>query len=98
MHAALRAGSAHRLVDQGAPHPLVDCARYQTGTVNSGGVIFTIIGFLVLTLGGWLGCSIVFVHGMRVLSLVDEPAERAAAPIPKGRGLAPSSSALRIFP
>ncbi len=34
----------------------------------------------MLTLGGWLGGSIVFVHGMRVLNLVDEPARRAALP------------------
>jgi uncharacterized membrane protein len=36
----------------------------------------------LLTLGGWLGGAIVFVHGMRVLSLVDEPASRAATPVP----------------
>jgi hypothetical protein len=42
----------------------------------------TLIGFGLLTLGGWFGGAIVFVHGMRVLSLVDEPASRAAAPIP----------------
>jgi hypothetical protein len=41
----------------------------------------TLIGFAVLTLGGWLGGAIVFTHGMRVLKLVDEPAERAVAPI-----------------
>ena len=40
------------------------------------------IGFGLLTLGGWLGGAIVFVHGMRVLSLVSEPAERAVAPVP----------------
>jgi hypothetical protein len=42
----------------------------------------TLIGFGLLTLGGWLGGAIVFVHGMRVLSLVHEPASRAAAPVP----------------
>jgi len=44
--------------------------------------VLTLIGFGLLTLGGWLGGAIVFVHGMRVLSLVHEPASRAAAPIP----------------
>jgi hypothetical protein len=44
--------------------------------------VLTLIGFGLLTLGGWLGGAIVFVHGMRVLSLVDEPASRAAAPVP----------------
>ena len=39
-------------------------------------------GSLVLTLGGWLGGAIVFTHGMRVLSLVDEPTKRAVSPMP----------------
>jgi len=34
----------------------------------------------VLTLGGWLGGTVVFVHGMRVLNLVDEPAVEAITP------------------
>ena len=29
--------------------------------------MLTVIGFALLTLGGWLGGAIVFVHGMRVL-------------------------------
>ena len=37
----------------------------------------------LLTLGGWLGGAIVFVHGMRVLGLPKEPAERAVSPLPK---------------
>jgi hypothetical protein len=36
----------------------------------------------MLTIGGWLGGAIVFVYGMRVLNLVEEPAARAAAPVP----------------
>lgn len=52
------------------------------GVVGDGAFVLTVIGFLLLTLGGWLGGSIVFVHGMRVLSLVEEPARRAASPIP----------------
>jgi hypothetical protein len=44
--------------------------------------VLTLIGFGLLTLGGWLGGAIVFVHGMRVLSLVHEPAARASAPVP----------------
>ena len=35
-----------------------------------------------LTLGGWLGGTIVFVHGMRVLKAGDEPAGR---PVPRVR-------------
>ena len=43
--------------------------------------MLTLVGYAVLILGGWLGGSIVFVHGMRVLNLVEEPAMRAAAPV-----------------
>jgi hypothetical protein len=35
---------------------------------------------VALTLGGWLGGTTVFVHGMRVLSLVDEPTGKAVTP------------------
>jgi uncharacterized membrane protein len=52
------------------------------GVITDAAFVLTVIGFLLLTLGGWLGGSIVFVHGMRVLNLVEEPASRAAAPIP----------------
>src|SRR6266508_4519064 len=41
-----------------------------------------LIGFGFMTLGGWLGGAVVYVHGMRVLSLVDEPTERAVSPKP----------------
>ena len=51
--------------------------------MTSGPFILTVVGFGLLTLGGWLGGTIVFVHGMRVLSLVKEPADRAVSPIPK---------------
>jgi uncharacterized membrane protein len=55
---------------------------FKAGNIHAGSVILTLIGFGLLTLGGWLGGAIVFVHGMRVLNLVDEPATRAAAPVP----------------
>jgi len=57
-------------------------ASYKHGDVSGGAFVLTLIGFGLLTLGGWLGGAIVFVHGMRVLSLVKEPASRAAAPVP----------------
>ena len=50
--------------------------------MSSGAYILTVIGFCCLTLGGWLGGSLVFVHGMRVLNLLKEPTERAIAPVP----------------
>ena len=57
-------------------------ASYKHVDVSAGTFVMTLIGFALLTLGGWLGGAIVFVHGMRVLNLVHEPATRAAAPVP----------------
>jgi uncharacterized membrane protein len=56
--------------------------QYTHGDVSSGAFVLTVIGFLILTVGGWLGGAVVYVHGMRVLNLVKEPAGRAAAPVP----------------
>jgi uncharacterized membrane protein len=56
-------------------------ADYADGVVGGGPLVLTLVGFGFLTLGGWLGGTIVYVHGMRVLNLVDEPARRAAAPV-----------------
>ena len=39
---------------------------YRHGSVTTGGLIPTLVGFASLTAGGWLGGAIVFVHGMRV--------------------------------
>ena|SRR5438105_4287906 len=55
---------------------------WQHGNVTALPFALNVIGFLVLAVGGWLGGTIVFVHGMRVLNLVDEPAGRAVAPYP----------------
>jgi uncharacterized membrane protein len=52
------------------------------GVIQAAPFLLTLAGYALLTLGGWLGGAIVFVHGMRVLNLVEEPASRAAAPIP----------------
>jgi uncharacterized membrane protein len=56
-------------------------AGYTHGDVSAGSFVLTLIGFGLMTLGGWLGGAIVFVHGMRVLNLLHEPASRAAAPV-----------------
>jgi uncharacterized membrane protein len=53
------------------------------GVLETVPFVLTIAGFLTLTLGGWLGGTIVFTYGMRVLNLVEEPAGRAASPVPK---------------
>ncbi|HEY8791446.1 MAG TPA: DUF2231 domain-containing protein [Gaiellaceae bacterium] len=57
-------------------------AAYIRGNVSSGAYVLTVIGFVSMTLGGWLGGTIVFVYGMRVLNLLREPAGRAVSPIP----------------
>ncbi len=56
---------------------------YSHQNVSSGSYILTLIGFGFLTLGGWIGGSIVYVHGVRVLNLLHEPTERAVAPAPQ---------------
>jgi uncharacterized membrane protein len=57
-------------------------ASYTHGNVSSGAFVLTLIGFALLTLGGWFGGAFVFVHGMRVLNLKREPAGRAVSPVP----------------
>lgn len=55
---------------------------YTHANVSAGSYVLTLIGFGCLALGGWLGGAVVFVHGMRVLNLVEEPTGRAVAPVP----------------
>ena len=55
---------------------------YVDRAVTTGAFVLTLVGFVALTAGGWLGGAITYVHGMRVLSLPDEPAARAASPVP----------------
>ncbi|HKB20937.1 MAG TPA: DUF2231 domain-containing protein [Gaiellaceae bacterium] len=57
-------------------------ADYVDGTVGGGSLVLTLVGFVLLTIGGWLGGAIVFTYGMRVLKLVDEPTSRAISPLP----------------
>lgn len=61
---------------------LVGHGGYVDHRVTTGAFILTLVGFGTLMLGGWLGGAIVFVHGMRVLGLPEEPAQRAVAPVP----------------
>jgi uncharacterized membrane protein len=60
---------------------IVGHSRYTHGLVGTGPYILTVIGFSILAVGGWLGGAITYVHGMRVLNLVDEPALKASAPV-----------------
>lgn len=59
---------------------LVGHGAYHRAEVTALPFALTLVGFLLLTLGGWLGGTITYVHGMRVLNLPEEPAARAAAP------------------
>ena len=59
---------------------LVGHGGYTHGAVRTGPFILTLVGFGFLTVGGWLGGAVVFVHGMRVLKLTGEPPGRAIAP------------------
>jgi uncharacterized membrane protein len=53
---------------------------YTGRAVHTSSLILTIVGFVLLTAGGTMGGSIAYVHGMRVLNLVDEPTRRAIVP------------------
>jgi uncharacterized membrane protein len=55
---------------------------YLDGEVTVLPFALTVLGFLLLALGGWIGGTITYVHGMRVLNLPEEPAARAIAPDP----------------
>ena len=61
---------------------IVGHGGYTDQAVTTGAFVLTLVGFCLLTAGGWLGGAITYVHGMRVLSLVDEPAAKAVAPVP----------------
>jgi uncharacterized membrane protein len=61
---------------------LVGHGSYVRSDVSTGSLILTLLGFATLTTGGWLGGAITYVHGMRVLSLPEEPALRAVSPAP----------------
>lgn len=59
---------------------IVGKASYDDGDLTTGAFVLTLVAYGLLAFGGWAGGAIVFVHGMRVLQLVDEPAKRAMAP------------------
>ena len=55
---------------------------YVSSDLSAGPFVLMILGFAALTVGGWLGGALTYVHGMRVLSLPEEPAASAASPLP----------------
>jgi hypothetical protein len=54
--------------------------RYVAGDMGGATFVATLLGFVALTVGGWLGGTVVYVHGMRVLNLAEEPTQRAVTP------------------
>ena len=59
---------------------IVGHGGYVEREVTSGALLLTLAGFTLLTLGGWLGGTVVFVHGVRVLKERDRPASQAVNP------------------
>jgi hypothetical protein len=59
--------------------------------VSTGSLILTVVGFAILAVGGTMGGSITYVHGMRVLNLVGEHWGRASAPLPPSEEAASDS-------
>lgn len=70
---------------------IVGYGGYDDGETGVAELVLVLCAFGALTLGGWIGGSIVFVHGMRVLELPDEPAGRAMAPGGEEKARAASS-------
>ena len=60
-------------------------AGYVDGEIGTAALVLALAAFVTLTVGGWIGGSIVFVHGMRVLGLPEEPAASAVLPGEKGQ-------------
>jgi uncharacterized membrane protein len=59
---------------------------YQHGHVTTAGLALTLCGACVLIIGGWLGGSLVFVHGTRVLTASTQsgrPGDIQEPPVPK---------------
>ena len=59
---------------------LIGHKGYRHGAVHAGPYVLTLIGFAAMTVGGWLGGTIVFVYGMRVLGIPDAPPLEAVKP------------------
>jgi uncharacterized membrane protein len=55
---------------------------YEDAKVTAWPFVLTLAGCGLLFLGGSFGGSLVFVHGMRVLNLVDAPTREAVSPLP----------------
>lgn len=52
----------------------------RTGAVGGGEVLVTVVAFAVLTIGGWFGGSLAYVHGVRVTGDAQTPMREAVRP------------------
>lgn len=59
---------------------LLGYGGFQDGEIRALPLVLTLAGFGTLTAGGWIGGSIVFVHGMRVEGEPEKPASEAVVP------------------
>lgn len=59
---------------------IVGHGGYVDGEIRTAALVLALLGWATLAVGGWIGGSVVYVHGMRVLNLVEEPAHRATTP------------------
>jgi uncharacterized membrane protein len=86
-----RTATGHMIVNSAATVAfllavLLGHGPYHDGAVTALPFALTLLGFLLLALGGWIGGTITYVHGMRVLGLPDEPAAQAVAPVATPEG------------
>ena len=65
---------------------IVGHGGYVDREVTGGALALTLIGFALLTLGGWLAGTVVFVHGMRVVNEKNTTASEAVKPDASGDG------------
>jgi uncharacterized membrane protein len=56
-----------------------------TGTVSVSGAVVAVVAWLLLLVGGYVGGTIVFTYGMRVLAESDTPTAKALRPTARGR-------------
>ena len=80
-----RTATAHMLSNAAATvffllAAIVGHGGYVDREVTTTPLVLTLIGYALLTLGGWLGGTVVFVHGMRVIKEKDRPAAQAIKP------------------
>jgi uncharacterized membrane protein len=65
---------------------IVQYDGFHDGAVETGGLVLTLLGWATLAAGGWLGGSLVFVHGHRVVGDEQAGVRTSADPLAHERG------------